>query len=272
MDISMETRKPDIRFFNALKKQQTDLINSMNSLISALVSPDNKSLFTCYEQVKNTLKVFNTILPETDQPSWLRSIYNKLVGVEIHGIENISTELRIQWANVIIKNYDMAKKYVWDQNSSNGNNHFLFENICLENYSKTDLPQLYEQLIILLNEMLASNLIDSKEIDQAIHNLIDMLTTNRDSSYFARRYVLTKVAHVYNDIIAIATKSVEGLTQLASHFADCFSKIQISIGICNTNIKTEINNTISNEFNGPKYYLTASNSETEILHITKAND
>lgn len=159
-------------------EKHQELIKSLDDLISTLVSEnlDSKKTFSQVSlQKANDLK---SAVSTQDCPSWLPSLITWLTNFN-GGKWNQATLI-----NHIIQSISSIKGHVWvfeDQAKTAFNFDAIFEHY----KSESKLPELFNEIIRILEEIKVSGVIDSLAMINALGKVISTIKKNKDGSYFS---------------------------------------------------------------------------------------
>jgi len=159
-------------------EKHQELIKALDNLVQSLVSEDlnsKKALAQIAFQKANDLK---SAVSSQDCPSWLPSL--------IDGLNYFNTG---EWAqgnliDHIIRNITPIKGHAWifeDQSKT----AFDFDSIFEHYKSESKLPELFDEIIRILEEIEACGEIDSLAMISALDKVISTIKKNKDGSYFS---------------------------------------------------------------------------------------
>jgi hypothetical protein len=159
-------------------EKHQELVKALDELVKALVSENlnnKKSLAQTTLQKANELK---SSVSTQDCPNWLPSLIQGL-NYFIEGGWNQSNLI-----DHLIKNMASIKGHIWIFENQT-ETAFNFDSIFEHYKSESKLPELFDEIIRILEEIETSGEIDSIAMITALGKVISTIKKNKDGSYFS---------------------------------------------------------------------------------------
>jgi len=161
-----------------LKDHQAELSKSADSLLSEVAGEDLNQKRTSANALLAILRQVRKLAPASRIPSWLTELEKGLDEFLKAGI-NSSQLVRILFGVIpSIKEHD----WVLDDTKPRG---FDFEEIFKECKENSRIPELFDLIVELLEQIRDSGELDSKSMSDALSKVIATLQVGKKASYFA---------------------------------------------------------------------------------------
>lgn len=167
-----------LEFFTRLvKERHQELISASQSLLISLAGENQEKKLSA---AQHTLKIaidLRAVISNNDIPSWLTdTIYQLQNFTNTHR----TADLIINFVN--IKPLIEKHQWIFDQNTDKS---FDFDSIFEHFKNESRLPELFEQIIRILEEIESSGEVDSLTMCRALGKLIATIKKSKDGSYFS---------------------------------------------------------------------------------------
>lgn len=164
-----------IRFVN---EKHNELAASLDQFVNALVSENLEHKKKIAEATRSKASDLRASISQQDRPSWLDQL-----------VSNLNLFIADKWKqpdiiNYLINNVPSIKnhKWVFENPDKIG---FDFDAIFEHYKSNSRLPELFDEIIKILEEIQNSEEVDSVAMMSALGKVISTLKKNRDGSYFS---------------------------------------------------------------------------------------
>ena len=129
-----------------------------------------------------TLEDVKNMVSEQDRPSWIPPLQQSLSQV----VGNPTNEnVVVSLPRTILATYLPAMSHSWALESRSGSEPVRFDEIYSSHYEQCRIPELFENLIVKLQELVESNEVERVSAIRALEKLIATLKMNIKGSYFA---------------------------------------------------------------------------------------
>lgn len=172
---SNESVKFHMRF---VTEKHQELIKALDALVSVLVNEDLKDKKAHVRIVLQKSNDLKSAVSQQDCPSWLPSL--------IKGLNNFQTGTwnQIHLIDYIIENISSIKTHGWVFDNPSETS-FDFDSIFEHYRSESRLTELFDEIIKILEEIEASDEVDSLTMITALDKVIATIKKNKAGSYFA---------------------------------------------------------------------------------------
>ncbi|OFA02706.1 hypothetical protein [Duganella sp. HH101] len=174
----MSSNKSVELFTRVIKEKHAVLIQSAHKLLSDIAGDDLATKKNSAELVQSGATALRVLLAQNDVPSWLNNL-----------ISQTANFVAGQWkAGDFLPNFISSKqdleRHIWqfDQTSENA---FDFDAIFEHYKSGSRLPELFDEIIRILEEIEASDEVDSVSMLKALGKLIATIKKCKNGSYFS---------------------------------------------------------------------------------------
>lgn len=173
------TTNQSVQFFIRLVKEKDSALRAAaDQLLQDLVSDDSTRKKTSAEKTLQLASDLRAVLSQSDIPAWLNDTINYLENFTKgfwHAQSFIAHFIRIKWK---LDNHHWQFDQVTDV-------AFDFDSI-FEHYKKDSrLPELFDEIILILEEIEASGEVDSLSMINALAKVIATIRKSKDGSYFS---------------------------------------------------------------------------------------
>lgn len=165
-------------FLRLINEKQNRLKSLSNSLLRTLASDSDHDKRIAASALLASANELKSIISTKDMPSWLNDLITKLA----HYIEK-------RWAAPdLLENYLSTKSlldsHVWVFNADT-ESPFDFDRIYEHYKNESRLPQLFDEIIKILEDIISSGEVDSLSMIKSLGKVIVTLKTNKNGSYFS---------------------------------------------------------------------------------------
>lgn len=173
------TSQARIEFFlKFLNDRHQTLINGSNQLVEKLVGEDPGVKLEAAQSLRRASTDLVAALPSSDIPGWLSSLMSYLDAFidrrwDTQRFANKFFSLRSQLEN---------HRWVFDEDAAEA---FDFDSIFEKHRKESRLPELFDKIVVILEEINDSGAVDSIAIIRALGKVIATIKKSRDGSYFS---------------------------------------------------------------------------------------
>lgn len=174
----MSSNESVLVFMRFVKEKHSELIKSLEQLVNALVGENTPNKLAKAGESLKKANDLQSAVSKNDSPSWLPSL--------VQGLQQYVSKSWNQndlMNHIIIHFLDIKKhKWVFDNPTEKA---FDFDSIYEHYKSESRLPELFNEIIKILEEIEASGEIDSVTMINSLGKVIATLKKNKNSSYFS---------------------------------------------------------------------------------------
>ncbi len=174
----MSTNESVLVFMRFVIEKHKDLISSLDQLVQALVGENAQNKVTKAEDALKKSKDLQSAIAKQDTPAWLPSLIQGL-----HYFVSKSWK-QTQLINHLIENIAVIKAHKWAFENSD-EKAFDFDSIYEHYKSESRIPELFDEIIKILEDIQSSGEIDSRTMTTALGKVLATLKQNRNGSYFS---------------------------------------------------------------------------------------
>ncbi|WP_200882488.1 hypothetical protein [Halomonas sp. TG39a] len=174
----MSTNESVIVFMRFVKEKHRELCESLDRLVNSLVGENASQKAKISEETLKTAQDLQSTISKSDRPDWLSGL--------IQGLNHFHNKSWNQQHLIkhLIDNLSKIKEHRWQFENSN-EKPFDFDSIYEYYKSESRLPELFDEIISILEEIQSSGEIDSLTMMKSLGKVISTLKQNRDGSYFS---------------------------------------------------------------------------------------
>lgn len=165
-------------FLRFVDQKHSELINSLSELVHALVGEDVKKKKSRADVVLMKANDLKSGLSNQDFPNWLKPL------IQILSQFQNGSKSQQALIDFILKNERNIKNHNWNIDSQH-EYAFDFDSIFEHYKSESRLPDLFDEIISILEKIKASGEIDSISMLNSLTKVIATLKKNKNGSYFS---------------------------------------------------------------------------------------
>lgn len=227
-------------FLRFVKERQTELLKSLEELVHALVGEDPKMKKSCAHLSLLRATDLKNALSQQDIPDWLQPLIQVLTKFE-NGSNTTQTLI-----DFIRKNERSIKSHQWKVND-NIEQAFDFDSIFEHYKSNSRLPELFDQIIQLLEEIEASGEIDSISMLNALTKVIATLKKNKDGSFFSMNSAWSFVTSFLKHYFWAEISQIPVLGSVVQALQKAVEETNQELFIINSNVEQKMKETVEEE-------------------------
>ena len=159
-------------------EKHKDVILCLDQLIQALVGENALNKVAKAEEALKKSKDLQSAISKRDSPVWLAGL---IQGLHSYVSKNWNQTHLI---NLLIENIATVKQHKWAFENAE-EKAFDFDSIYEHYKSESRIPELFDEIIKILEEIQLSGEIDSRTMTTALGKVLVTLKQNRNSSYFS---------------------------------------------------------------------------------------
>lgn len=163
-----------------IREKHTDLIKLFNKLEKIISLDDKEAKIILVKSVLDNAHLLADNLASSDTPDWLHNLIHecqKLVN------NQNNTNVRAEFLKKMYLIKPMLLTHSWDFTRPEGEVFPNVDNIFEQCKKESDIEELFNELVKSLEEIIASDLIDSRKMLQDIERLIDIINGSKKASY-----------------------------------------------------------------------------------------
>jgi hypothetical protein len=165
-------------FMRFITEKHKQVISSIDQLVDSLVSDTPEEKLNKAKSLLNKSKDLSSSISQQDCPTWLPSLIERLELFISGGHKATHLIKHLMTSNSEIKNF----RWVFENKSEAA---FDFDSIFEHYKSQSRLPELFDQIIKILEEIRESGEIDSASMMHGLEKVIATLKKSKKGSYFS---------------------------------------------------------------------------------------
>lgn len=158
--------------------------NALNNFIQTLTLHDSNKKIDAAKVVLETIDDLKRAMSNTDHPQWLGQLETRL---NWYLINHPSAKAGLTVIQTLLALNRSIENQKWDLANSASNAAIDFASIYNEYYKASRVPELFDELVSHLEEVISSGEIDSIAAIKALEKLIATIKTNARGDYFSTR-------------------------------------------------------------------------------------
>lgn len=174
----MTTNESFHLFLRLIKEKHQRLIATSDALIRALTGEDANNKKAAATVALETASDLRALLSSTDVPGWLQNtihIYTAFIGGQLSAFDLLNNF-------ILIKASLETHSWTFEKSAEAA---FDFDSIFSHFKSESRLPELFEQIIKILEDIESSGEIDSVTMLKSLGKVIATIKRSKDGSYFS---------------------------------------------------------------------------------------
>ena len=222
-----------------------ELHTEVYKCISSYLSPNNDDRLTASNKALDAAERLSNTLAPQDRPGWLADliIRLKLARNQHNGVQSIEP-----LQEIATRFYPQMKTHSWAFNEPEMPSSVDFDNLFENCRNECRIPELFDQIIAILNEIAQSGHVDSIKMLDALKKVIATLEKARNGSYIATRGAygffiawLRNSGWEYFASIPLLGPAVTGLRKTIDESNDGMTKLH-------TNFNTALESSVAKNF------------------------
>lgn len=174
----MSTNESVLVFMRFVMEKHKDVISSLDQLVQALVGENAPNKVAKAEDALKKSKDLQSAISKQDSPAWLPGL---IQGLHYYVSKSWNQTNLI---NHLIENIAIIKQHKWTFENAEEKS-FDFDSIYEHYKSESRIPELFDEIIKILEEIQSSGEIDSRTMTAALGKVLATLKQNRNGSYFS---------------------------------------------------------------------------------------
>ncbi|XPF94862.1 hypothetical protein ACM9HF_02300 [Colwellia sp. RE-S-Sl-9] len=239
---SSESYQVFIRF---VSERHNDLISSLDDLVKSLVTVNSSGKKENAESSFKKSKDLESATAEGDRPSWVSDVTLALQRYikGVHDSHQLITYLVDNMA--IIKNH----KWVFGDPSEDA---FDFDSIFEHYKSQSRLPELFEEIIKILEELKSSDELDSRLMVKGLGKVISTLKKSKDGSYFSVNGAWEFLVTFLQNYMWSELSKIPALGSVMQALEKTIKETNEEMFKVHSNVQTEMENSIESDIKALK--------------------
>lgn len=226
-----------LRFVN---QKHRELTSSIKELVSVLVSENLEPKKLKAKVALRKAQELKSAIPDQDIPDWLLPTIQALSKFS-NGSNTPQTLI-----GFIIDNEVSIKNHKWVQNNSS-EQAFNFDSIFEHYKSESRLPELFDEIIRILEDIEASEEIDSVTMLNALTKVIATLKKNKDGSFFSMNSAWSFVTSFLKHYFLAEISHIPGLGSALQALQNAVEETNQELSIIKSNVEQEMKETVERE-------------------------
>lgn len=223
-----------------LKSHQTNLNISTDDLIGQVSGENLAQKKATAGVVLKQLQEIKTLAPKSKIPSWLEELETKLSQFSQSQLDGPGI------IRALVALTPEIKKHEWllDETSSSG---FDFEEIFNDCRVNSRIPELFDSIIELLEQIRDSGELDSRNMIDALSKIIATLQVGKQSSCFSLEGSWQFLCSFLENYFWAEAKKLPGLGSVVEALETTIKDAQIEMAKLSSEVRTEMSNRVKKE-------------------------
>ncbi|WP_417534171.1 hypothetical protein [Marinobacterium stanieri] len=166
-------------FLRFVKQRHVAVVNASDQLVGALASDNPQSKKMRADKLAQEAGALLSAISSEDRPAWLPPLHSISLAVS-KGAQQPEKILRF-----LLENNSAIRNHKWQFEQDDKKQAFDFDEIFEYYRSESRVPELFENIIQILEEIYGSGEIDSLSMMNALSKLIATLKRSKNGSYFS---------------------------------------------------------------------------------------
>lgn len=230
----MSSTSPDT-FLRARKEKQETITSCLRNMITAFSGEDRESKLNSCHRVLEAGAALKALIAAEDIPPWLKTVEALSHRYVTHPVIESATAIILVVPGLI----DSSIAHKWEDASDKA---FDFDAVVEQFRKESKLPELFDKVIVILQEIIDSGDIDSIKALDAIKAIHSALLTNRNSSFPSMQTAWTVFRTFCENFLWATLKELP----IAGPFIDALKATIDEFDKEITNVQTQINTKVTN--------------------------
>jgi hypothetical protein len=230
----------DATFRRKVSELLTKLKDELDRLLAALVENNQDRKVQKAKEFLEALKSFEGILDSASHPAWIRLLEHQLVVfIDRGGTDDLGYHLARQMTKAWPQIHD------WRLESAAS---FDFDAVYRESYDTSHIPELFDQLIDQLQQVIETEEIDSHKAIKRLQELIELLKQNKKGSYVATWTVWQFAKAALPNILSEYAKSSKAIGPIVRGVQTTMDKLDIEWSDVHDRMRQTLESKLSIDF------------------------
>lgn len=221
----MVTKKGTDSYTKLLNAKQADLRQATESLLNIIAGTSAAEKRSAVERFNSILKIMATVIPEDETPHWIkrcRSTSDQYLN-ELERDPNAPRELLTS----IAQYYGEIRNHKWHiEDEPEGFTGVDFSEINTRIYTESEMPELFNKLAQLIQEVVDSDQVDSITAKNTLQTIIDSINRNSQKDAFSAKMFWTFGRAYLRNVVP----EIIRITKVGAAILDAYSKTVDEIG------------------------------------------
>lgn len=231
--------KADI-YLRFVTERHAELRQRISDVLSTLATNDPDAKEREISSALEAAKKLAAGLPDDDVPGWLHTIINRLSRQRTFYSHQ---QLLIEVINLL----PSLSSHQWHVESLDAL-AFDFDSVFDHYKSQSKIPDLFDQVIEVLEKISATEDIDSRKVIHALERLIATLRRNKSGSYFSMQGASEFLVGLLKNFLLEELKKVPALGSLISALEKTVSELNSEMQTVKGQMAKELHNSLNSDF------------------------
>jgi len=224
--------KSELAFQRILDQKTNETREAVEKCIDEFLSPDPRNRQSASNAACDAVDRLKSMLDMTDQPDWILPLLSNLNLARQHYQNDISAQAMKEVSSI----FPLLKHHQWQVGPSEAASGFNFDGVYEKYRDECRIPELFDDMIRCLKEIVTSDQIDSRSALKELNEIIATLQNARNGSYFATRttwyFVVTWLKNTGWELlgsIPVAGSAVKGLRKTLEQMDAAMNKLHETV-------------------------------------------
>lgn len=247
--------KADI-YLRFVTERHAELRQRVSDLLSTLATNDSDAKEREVSSALEAAKKLAAGLPADDLPGWLNTVINRLSRPrDFYSYQQLLLD--------VIPLLGPLSSHQWHAESLDAL-AFDFDSVFEHYKSQSKIPDLFDQVIDVLERISATEDIDSRKVIHALERLIATLRRNKAGSYFSMQGAWEFLVGLLKNFLIEELKKVPALGSLISALEKTVSELNTEMQTVKGQMAKELHNSLNSDFP----FLTYDRDRSNVLATT----
>lgn len=227
-------------YLRFVTQKHKELSSSINELVGALVSENLESKKQRAKVALNKAQDLKSAIPDQDIPDWLLPVIRALTRF------SKGSDTQQDLIGFIINNESSIRNHKWVQDNSS-EHAFNFDSIFEHYKAESRLPELFDEIIRVLEEIESSGEIDSITMLNALTKVIATLKKNKDGSFFSMNSAWSFVTSFLKHYFLAEISQIPVLGSALQALEKAVKETNQELSSIKSNVEQEMKETVERE-------------------------
>ena len=230
-------------FKRLIAQKHSQIIQHIDQFFKTIVCENLEQKYSAATNVIQASRDLASLLTAQDQPTWLKALIETMGRFEGKSANQIQT---LEW---LISHRHSIRTYDWNFDSLSGQ-AFDFDSIFEHYRSESRLPELFEEIIKILEDIRASEEVEKITMLNALGKVIATLKHSKNGSYLSMNAAWSFLINFVKNYLWEELHNIPGLSSLLTALKNTLQETNTEMNNLNIGLEKEINQQVSSKIKG----------------------
>jgi hypothetical protein len=218
---------------------------ALNSFLHTLALEDRAKKLDTAQAVLASLDDLKRAMSANDHPNWIAPLEQKLNWYRKHAASQADAGLQV--INAVLQLNPSIESQKWNFADSASNSAIDFAAIYQEYYKGSRVPELFDELVTQLQQIIATGEIDSLTTIKALEKLIATIRKNARGDYFSTRGAWEFTQLFFKNLSIELLENIPGLKHAVKAVRKTMSELDLEMSQVHDQVKQKLTESVSGD-------------------------